>query len=303
MMTRQETAGHAAAIITILIWGTTFISTKVLLADFSPIAILFYRFLLGFFVLLAVRPRLIPIKSWREELLFAGAGLSGVTLYFLLENIALTYTYASNVGIIVSIIPMITAVLAHFILEGESLRLSFFTGFATALTGLLCITFNGNAVLHLNPLGDVLATAAAIVFAFYSIFMKSLSTRRYHTIELTQRVFLYGLVFMIPFLYIFDFRQGSHAFASLSNIFNMLYLGIGASAVCFVTWNYSVSVLGAVKTSAYIYIVPVVTITASVVFLQEKMTWIALAGGALILCGLYMSEMKPRPKQNTENVK
>ncbi|MBT2711288.1 DMT family transporter [Pseudomonas sp. ISL-88] len=119
---------------------------------------------------------------------------------------------------------------------------------------------------------------------------------------MTQRVFLYGLVFMIPFLYIFDFRQGLHAFASLSNVFNMLHLGIGASAVCFVIWNYSVSVLGAVKTSAYIYIVPVVTITASVVFLQEKMTWIALAGGALILCGLYMSEMKPKPKQNTENV-
>lgn len=137
MNIQRETSGHIAAIVTILIWGTTFISTKVLLADFSPMEILFYRFLMGFIALILVRPNMIPFRNWRQELLFAGAGLFGVTLYFLLENIALTYTYASNVGMIVAIIPMITAVLAHFLLEGEKLRLTFFIGFGSALIGLL----------------------------------------------------------------------------------------------------------------------------------------------------------------------
>nr|WGE07818.1 DMT family transporter [Bacillus subtilis] len=114
MNIQRETSGHIATIVTILIWGTTFISTKVLLADFSPMEILFSRFLMGFIALILVRPNMIPFRNWRQELLFAGAGLFGVTLYFLLENIALTYTYASNVGMIVSIIPMITAVFTIF---------------------------------------------------------------------------------------------------------------------------------------------------------------------------------------------
>ncbi|MEC0321801.1 DMT family transporter [Bacillus subtilis] len=288
MNIQRETSGHIAAIVTILIWGTTFISTKVLLADFSPMEILFYRFLMGFIALILVRPNMIPFRNWRQELLFAGAGL--------LENIALTYTYASNVGMIVSIIPMITAVLAHFLLEGEKLRLTFFIGFGSALIGLLLITFNGNIVLRLNPLGDIMAAGAALVFGGYSIFMKKLSAYEYHIIELTQRVFLYGLLFMVPALFLFDFHFDLSRFSSASNILNMLFLGIGASALCFATWNYSVGVLGAVKSSAYIYLVPVITIAASVLILHENMTWIALLGGALTLLGLYISEMKPKAK-------
>ncbi|MEC1685479.1 DMT family transporter [Bacillus mojavensis] len=296
MIIQRETAGHTAAIVTILIWGTTFVSTKVLLDDFTPMEILFYRFLIGFIALILVRPKMIPFKSWRQELLFAGAGLFGVTLYFLLENIALTYTYASNVGLIVSIIPMVTAVLAHFLLEGEKLRLTFFIGFTAALSGLLLITFNGNVVLHLKPLGDILAAAAALAFGFYSIFMKKLSAHRYHIIELTQRVFLYGLLFMVPALFLFDFHLDLSRFSTASNVLNMLYLGIGASALCFATWNYSVGVLGAVKSSAYIYMVPVITIISSILILQEKLTWIAFLGGALTLLGLYISELKPKAK-------
>nr|WGD91348.1 DMT family transporter [Bacillus subtilis] len=74
-------------------------------------------------------------------------------------------------------------------------------------------------------------------------------------------------------------------FSSASNILNMLFLGIGASTLCFATWNYSVGVLKAVKSSAYIYMVPVITIAASVLILHENMTWIALLGGALTLLG------------------
>lgn len=197
---------------------------------------------------------------------------------------------------IVSIIPMITAVLAHFLLEGEKLRLTFLIGFISALIGLLLITFNGNVVLRLNPLGDIMAAGAALVFGGYSIFMKKLSAYEYHIIELTQRVFLYGLLFMVPALFLFDFHFDLSRFSSASNILNMLFLGIGASALCFATWNYSVGVLGAVKSSAYIYMVPVITIAASVLILHENMTWIALLGGALTLLGLYISELKPKAK-------
>ncbi|MED1738577.1 DMT family transporter [Bacillus swezeyi] len=302
MNTRRETAGHLAAVLTILIWGTTFVSTKVLLEDFSPMDILFYRFLLGLIVLIIVHPRFLKVASWRREALFAGAGLCGVTLYFLLENIALTLSYASNVGMIVAVIPMITAVLAHFLLDGERLQPHFFIGFAAAFIGLLLISFNGSAMLHLNPLGDILAAAAALVWAIYAILMKKISTFKYHTIQCTQRIFLYGLLFMIPALFLFDFRFSFSPFTSPVNLLNIIFLGAGASALCFVTWNWSVGVLGAVKTSAYIYMVPVITIAASIIILHEKMTWIALFGGVLTLTGLYISEMKAKPQLKEEQI-
>ncbi|EWH22733.1 DMT family transporter [Bacillus haynesii] len=302
MKTRRETAGHLAAVITIIIWGTTFVSTKVLLEDFPPVDILFYRFLIGLIVLIMVHPHMLTFRSWRQEALFAGAGLCGVSLYFLLENIALTLTYASNAGMIVAVIPMITAVLAHFLLSGEKLEPRFFIGFAAAFTGLALIFFNGQMMLKLNPLGDILAAASAFVWAAYAILMKKISTFGYHTIQYTQRIFLYGLLFMVPALFLFDFRFDASPFASPVNWLNILFLGAGASALCFVTWNWSVGVLGAVKTSAYIYMVPVITIAASVVILQEKLTWVAFCGGALTLAGLYISETKPKPQLKEEQI-
>ena len=302
MKTRRETAGHLAAVITIFIWGTTFVSTKVLLEDFPPVDILFYRFLIGLIVLIIVHPHMLTFRSWRQEALFAVAGLCGVTLYFLLENIALTLTYASNAGMIVAVIPMITAVLAHFLLSGEKLEPRFFIGFAAAFTGLALIFFNGQMMLKLNPLGDILAAASAFVWAAYAILMKKISTFGYHTIQYTQRIFLYGLLFMVPALFLFDFRFDASPFASPVNWLNILFLGAGASALCFVTWNWSVGVLGAVKTSAYIYMVPVITIAASVVILQEKLTWVAFCGGSLTLAGLYISETKPKPQLKEEQI-
>ncbi|OPF73216.1 DMT family transporter [Bacillus paralicheniformis] len=302
MKTRRETAGHLAAVITIIIWGTTFVSTKVLLEDFAPVDILFYRFLIGLIVLIMVHPHVLTFRSWRQEALFAGAGLCGVTLYFLLENIALTLTYASNAGMIVAVIPMITAVLAHFFLSDEKLEPRFFIGFAAAFTGLALIFFNGQMMLKLNPLGDILAAASAFVWAAYAILMKKISTFGYHTIQCTQRIFLYGLLFMVPALFLFDFRFDASPFASPANWLNILFLGAGASALCFVTWNWSVGMLGAVKTSAYIYMVPVITIAASVVILQEKLTWVAFCGGALTLAGLYISESKTKPQLKEEQI-
>ena len=83
MSSRQRTLGHAAALMTILIWGTTFVSTKVLLRDFTPVTVLFTRFVIGYAFLWCLKPRFLPFSGWKKEFLFAGAGLTGVTLYFL----------------------------------------------------------------------------------------------------------------------------------------------------------------------------------------------------------------------------
>lgn len=292
MDNRRIAAGHLASFITILIWGTTFISTKILLADFTPLEILVFRFMIGYIALMLIHPHLLKTRSFKEELIFISAGICGVTLYFLMENIALTYTLASNVGVIVSTAPLFTAVLAHFFLEGERLNRQFLAGFAVAIAGILLIAFNGSFVLKLNPIGDILSILAAVVWAIYSVLMRKASKFCYHTIDCTRRVFFYGLLFMIPALFLLDFNLGIDRLAKMPNLLNLLYLGFGASALCFVSWNWSVGILGAVKTSVYIYIIPVITILAAFFILHEEITGISLAGALLTLAGLFISERK-----------
>ncbi len=294
-----EIQGHLFSLFTIFIWGTTFISTKILLKAFTPIEILFIRFVIGYFALLALYPHRLKVKERKQELYFAGAGLCGITLYFLLENIALTYTLASNVGVIISIAPFFTAIFAHLLLAGEKMRAQFFIGFAVAVGGIFLISFNGSSQLKLNPMGDILAVLAAVVWAIYSVLTKKISGYHYHTISVTRRIFFYGLLFMMPVLFIFKFEPDIDQIIKPVNLFNIIFLGFGASAICFVTWNYALKILGAVKTSVYIYMVPVITVITSVLILHETITGTAVLGILLTLAGLFISEIKlPARQQN-----
>lgn len=286
----KKLAGHLAALLTIIIWGTTFISTKILLQDFQPVEILFFRFVMGFLVLCIVCPHRLQNVSRRQELTFAAAGLCGICLYYILENIALTFTMASNVGVIISAAPFFTAILAHLFMKSEEkLRVNFLIGFVVAVVGVVLISFNGSA-LELNPMGDLLAVIAAFVWASYSILTRKISSFGYPVILTTRRTFLYGILSMIPTLFFFDFELEPARFENMANLLGILYLGLGASALCFVTWNFAVKRLGAVKTSVYIYMVPVITVITSVLILQEQVTVISGIGTVLTLIGLLLSE-------------
>ena len=295
-MEHKKTAGHLAALLTIIIWGTTFISTKILLVDFQPVEILFFRFIMGFLILFMVHPKRLKTADYKQKLTFVAAGLCGICLYYLLENIALTFTLASNVGVIISVAPFFTAILAHLFMKSEEkLRVQFFIGFFVAMVGIILISFNGSK-LELNPMGDLLAVAAALIWACYSILTRKISSFGYPVVLSTRRTFFYGILFMIPTLFFFDFKPDLSRFANMTYLFNILYLGAGASALCFVTWNFAVKELGAVKTSVYIYMVPVITVVTSVLILHEKLTLLAGTGTILTLIGYFLSEYKAERK-------
>ena len=188
--------------------------------------------------------------------------------------------------------PFFTAILAHILIGSEEkFRINFFIGFLIAMAGIMMISLNG-ARLELNPMGDLLALLAAFVWAIYSILSKKISGFGYPVVLSTRRTFFYGILFMIPAAWIFDLRLDLSGFAEPKNLLNLLYLGLGASALCFVTWNFAVKKLGAVKTSIYIYMVPVITVVTSVLILGEKITWMSGLGVIFTLMGLFLSEMK-----------
>lgn len=285
----QQGIGHLIALFTVGVWGTTFIATKILLRSFSPIEILFIRFLIGFLCLSVACPHVLHLKNRKQELYFAAAGLCGVTLYFLFENIALTYTMASNVGVIVAISPFFTALFSRMRNPAQSLQPRFFIGFLLAIGGIAMISFNGQA-LSLNPKGDFLAAGAAIVWSVYTILTRKIGSYGYSVLQTTRHIFFYGLLLMIPALLLMDFHPQLSVILQPLNVSNFLFLGLGASACCFASWNVAVNLLGAVKTAVYIYLIPVISVISSALILQEQITPLALCGMAFTLLGLIISE-------------
>lgn len=283
------TKGHLAASLTVLIWAMTFISTKVLLKSFLPIEILFIRFLIGFLVLLLVSRKILPFRSWREESYYILAGLFGVFLYYYLENVALTYTLAMNVGVIGSVSPFMTALISRFFLKQGTIPRIFVLGFICSMIGISLISFSG--AVNVNPLGDGLALIATLGWAVYSLLVKKISTFGFGTIITTQRIFFYGLLWMLPVLVLSVKNADFSRFTQLENSGNLLFLGIGASALCFVTWNFSVKSLGAVRAAVYIYLIPMLTTIASVLILGEHLTIKTTLGILLTLAGLILSEL------------
>lgn len=298
MHTQKPIFGHLAAFVTISIWGITFISIKILLVDFSPAEILFFRLVFALLALFIVSPPQLrgaftegqPGSRLRLELKYMAAGLCGVTLFFMIQNTALSYTQASNVSVLLSVAPLFTALAARVFLKDEPLKTYFFLGFALAMSGILLIAYNGSTVLKLNPLGDLLAILAAGVWALYSVLVRKISASQTNLLATTRKTMFYGLLFLLPFLPLFHFQLGLSRLRAPLNLINLLFLGLGASALCYISWNYAVSVLGAMKTSVYIYLGPVITIVSAVLLLREKITLVGVLGVGLILAGMVLSE-------------
>ena len=292
--------GHVPALFTIFVWGTTFLSTKVLLADFRPPEILFVRVCLAILALTLARPKRLKLTEKRHELYFAGAGLCGVTLYSLLENMALTFTYSANCSVILSTAPFFVALAIHWCFKAERLSLRFFAGFAVAIGGIILISFSGRE-LKINPLGDLLCLLAAIAWAGYSVCLQKVGAYGYDTLLVTRRVFCYGFLFLLPCLPFLGFSPDWAKLARPGNLLNFLYLGLCASALCFVAWNMAVKSLGAVKTSLYIYVIPAVTIAAAALLFRDPLPPMAAAGAGLTLLGLIVSQRGTEPKESPAN--
>lgn len=285
----KRTVAHIAALFTMLVWGMTFVSTKVLLAYLGPLDILISRTTLGFVALSLLRPRVLRLRERRHELLFAAAGLTGAFGYYLAENTALQYADASFVSVAVSTAPLFTAALGFVVLKEEGFGPRFVVGFVIAISGIALISFQEGPA-HVSALGVVLCLVGAMTWAVYSLIVKRLSNLGYETVAVTKRTFAWGLVFMlISRLSI----GGAFPFEALVNptvIGNLTFLGVLASAGCFVTWGFSVKHLGATSASAYIYLQAPMTVVWAVILLGEPLTAAIVVGLGLVIVGLALSE-------------
>lgn len=283
---------HLIAIITVSIWGLTFISTKVLINyGLSPQEIFFYRFLIAYIGIWIISPRKLWTNNLKDELWLVAGGVFGGSLYFFTENTALGITQASNVAFIICMAPLLTTFLSLLFYKSEKATKGLIYGSIIALFGVALVVYNGSFILKISPLGDLLTLLAALSWAFYSLVIKKM-TGRYSTIFITRKIFFYGILTILPAFCLDPLRLDSSILLQPTVLFNLLFLAVLASLICYVMWNVVLKQLGTVRASNYIYLNPLVTMFASAIILHEKITPVALAGVACIICGVYLAEKK-----------
>lgn len=246
------------------------------------------RFVLGFVLLCLISPKRPAKLQFKQEIYFIGAGFTGVMGYYLIENIALTLTLASIVSVITCTAPFFTAIAAFLFLKQNKMNRSFFLGFLVAIIGICLISFAGTSV-EFNLPGTLLSVLGAMVWAIYSIFVEKAAESGLPSIEMTKRFFFYGLLFMIPCVVLMGFSPDFTHLRKPAILLNLLALGFIGSGICFVTWNKALASLGTVEAGVYIYLVPVITVVASMLLLDETLTAGGIIGTVLTLIGLIMS--------------
>lgn len=285
---RNQLLPHLFASLSVIVWGITFVSTKTLIVQgLSPLQIFVYRFTIGYICILPLMRRLWS-ASLKDELLMMLGGLTGGSLYFLTENTALELTFASNVSLLISTTPIFTILLERAV-WGTPLRKSLLGGSLLALAGVAMVVMNDNSEFAVSPLGDFLTIIAAILWAAYCLIVKSLS-KRYDTFFITRKVFFYGILSVAPFFFLTTDAADYQLLTRQSVWLNLLFLGVMASMLCYLMWNVAVRGLGADKASNYIYVVPVVGIFASAIFLGEPLTVYTIIGAAAVIGGVFIAE-------------
>jgi Permeases of the drug/metabolite transporter (DMT) superfamily len=275
------------AILVVAVWGETFVSSKVILErGLTPADVFFYRFTIAYLLIWLISPRRIFARSLGDELVMALLGVSGGSAYFLMENTALVYSTASNVAILVGSAPLATALMVALFYREERMTARQLLGSGVAFAGMAMVVMNGQTVLHLNPKGDALAIAAALTWGIYSLLIRRVSDR-YDTVFITRKVFFYGVLTIVPyFFFVAPLNFDPAVLGQVAVWGNILYLGVVASMLCYVGWNWALARIGTVKTTNLIYCQCFFTMLVAHLVLGEQITAMALVGTVVLVLGM-----------------
>lgn len=281
---------YLLAVMVVAIWGSTFATTKILIQNgVTPLGIFFVRFVLAYVLLALASPRQIKAHSRSDELKFVVAGMLGGSVYYMLQNVALSLSQTTNVSFLLSFCPLITILLAIVFFKDQKISKWHVVGLFIALCGVGFVIFNGQHELQITPAGDILALLAAVSWGFYTQLIRPL-TRRYSSRVITRKVFFYGWLTAAPLFFATSWRSDLRLMAHADVALAMLYLTVFASIFCYVGWNKIVSRLGPVRGASFLYLDPVFATLFSLLFMKEVMTPVLASGLCLILFGVFVAQ-------------
>ena len=290
---------HVAAFAMILVWGISFLNTRVLLdSGLTPTEIFVARFTIAYVSLLVVSGFKVRFTGWRDELLFVVCGVAGGSAYFIAENTALELTLISDVAVLVSTAPLTTALMGAIFYRDERISWLSCLGMIIAFVGSVMLALKDGLVWGDSIMGDLLALLAAFVWAFYSMALKKLN-RTYSTLFITRKLFFYGILSALPLLAMEESQINWQAVGRPEVWGNLLYLGLICSMAAYFIWGITVKRIGAVRASNYFYLSPIISMIAAAIWFGERTNAVAYIGCVLILAGVIMAEkFKRKPELN-----
>ena len=300
-MKKSRTLPILAVLFAVFVWGISFVSTKVVLKDLPPVSIAFFR------QLIAILPLLLLMRLNRDTLhitkreipLFFVASFFGLVLYFVFENTGLLYTSASNAAMLVAAIPVFTILIESVI--GRK-RLSLFTlaMVLVSIGGVYMVLFEKGLPDFTSRtfLGNLLVFGAMVSWILYTYLSRRLGAK-YNSLKVTTIQTICSVPLFVPFLLreIPDWKVPSGA-----AMFHLVFLGTLCSAAAYVAYLHGVQKLGPVLPSAFLNLLPVVTILTGMVLLAEIPTWSQIIGATFIIGSLTILTLRGRKAETAESV-
>ena len=285
--TKTKVAASIYATMSISFWGISFVSTKAVLDTLDPYTLLVLRFAIGamflLMLLLLKGYRLtIPLKYIPHLIIL---GVLGVFIHQVIQATALLTIDASSAGWMISFSPVFTVILSMMFLH-EKMTFPKALGMIIAITGVLMVTTarSGQSIGFAVNIGYILMILSTLNWAVYSVLLKKLRIEL-PSLVITFYMSLLGFSLTIPFLIR---NRGWEGISLLSNVewAHLMFLGVFVSGIAYWYWAKALEVLDASKVSMFLYLEPVTTLIAAILLLHEKIFFISILGGVIIIIGV-----------------
>lgn len=288
-MNRRHITAYIEVTFAVIVWGISFIATKLALRDLHPVTIVWLRFLIGVIILgLAVRIRhQFSLPEKKEWFYLAALGFLGITFHQWLQSTGLITVQASTTAWVVATTPVFIAILSWLFLREKLNRLQI-SGIILAAMGVLLVVSNGKIgdlfSGYFGTTGDILILISALNWALFSI-LSSRGLKKYPPAQMMFFVMLIGWLFT-SILFFASGGLGDIAHITWTSFIGICFLGIFCSGLAYIAWYDGLQALSATQIGAFLYLEPLVAVIVAWAVLGESILLITLAGGMIILLGV-----------------
>ncbi len=274
-----------------LLWASSFVALKIAFNFYDPMFVIFGRMLVATLCFACfwkhLRPRRYQAGDWKPLLFMA---FCEPCVYFIFEALAVKNTQAAQAGMIVAMLPLMMAVASHFILK-ETIHKQTLFGFGLAVSGAVLLSAGAIETAGApNPvLGNIMELLAMACATGYMITLKKLCSR-YSPWFLTALQALLGSIFFFALLFLPGTNLPDGLY--IEGLGAILYLGIGATILAYGLYNYGTSQIPAHQASAFVNLIPVLTLFLSLCILGERLTLVQYIASGLVLLGVFLSQKR-----------
>lgn len=294
-MSASRPLALAALLLTMLIWGSTFVVTKAAASEIPVLTLSFLRFLIAALALLPIALARGSLR--RSPRMTVGAlailALTGMALFAIGFNYGLVFASATQGALIYALCPAAIAVAAIWVLHERPTRRRI-VGIALSMAGVTLVIVAGDAPGHASPrplLGAVCMLGAVVVWTVYTVLAKRLESE--DQLGMITWVTLLAVAMLLPFS-IIELARQPIAMPSAAAIWGAVFLGIAASSLAYVAYGYALRHLDATLVGVFTNLDPVIGVATAVLFLGERLHGGHVLGGALVLAGIWLASAGER---------